>query len=88
MPSPAELKSVTTTPVLHWKKKKIQCGCTCVYELLIAFSKCLTERHAHIRQQSEAVGLSFFGVRPIRKFHKNLKSYGSAATLNHALKYM
>jgi hypothetical protein len=37
MPSPAELKSVTTTHVLHWKKKKIQCGCTCVYELLIAF---------------------------------------------------
>jgi hypothetical protein len=60
MPSPAELKSVTTTPVLHWKKKKIQCGCTCVYELLIAFSKFLTERHAHIRQQSEAVGLSCF----------------------------
>jgi hypothetical protein len=29
-----------------------------VYDLLIAFSKCLTERHAHIRQQSESVGLS------------------------------
>jgi hypothetical protein len=25
--------------------------------------------------------------RPIRKFHKYLKSYGSADTLNHALKY-
>jgi hypothetical protein len=44
--------------VLHWKKKKIQCGCTCVYELLIAFSKYVTERHVHIRQQSESVGLS------------------------------
>ena len=32
--------------------------------------------------------LVYFGVRPIRKFHKDLKNYGSAATLNHALKYM
>ena len=52
------LKQSTTTRVLHWKKKKIQCGCTCVYDLLIAFSKFLTERHVHIRQQSESVGLS------------------------------
>ena len=58
MSSPAELKTVATTPVLHWKKKKIQCGCTCVYDLLIAFSKFLTERYVHIRKQSESVGLS------------------------------
>ena len=60
MPSPAELKQSATTPVLHWKKKKIQCRCTCMYELLNAFSKFLTERHVHtsIRQQSESVGLS------------------------------
>ena len=50
---PQNLKQLTTTHVLHWKKKKIQCGCTCVYDLLIAFSKFLTER-----QQSESVGLS------------------------------
>jgi hypothetical protein len=31
---------------------------SCVYDLLIAFSKFLTERHVHIRQQSESVGLS------------------------------
>jgi acyl-CoA synthetase (AMP-forming)/AMP-acid ligase II len=30
---PQNLKQSATTPVLHWKKKKIQCGCTCVYEL-------------------------------------------------------
>jgi hypothetical protein len=42
------LKQSATTHVLHWKKK-IQCGCTCVYDLLIAFSKFLTERHVHIR---------------------------------------
>ena len=53
---PQNLKQSATTHVLHWKKKKIQCGCTCVYDLLIAFSKFLTERHVHIRQQS--VGLS------------------------------
>ena len=56
---PQNLKQSATTPVLHWKKK-IQCGCTCVYDLLIAFSKFLTERHVHtsIRQQSESMGLS------------------------------
>ena len=54
---PQNLKQSATTHVLHWKKK-IQCGCTCVYDLLIAFSKFLTERHVHIRQQSESVGLS------------------------------
>jgi hypothetical protein len=54
------LKQSATSPVLHWKKKKIQCGCTCVYDLLIALSKFLTERHVHtsIRQQSESMGLS------------------------------
>ena len=55
---PQNLKQSATTPVLHWKKKTIQCGCTYVYDLLIAFSKFLTERHVHIRQQSESVGLS------------------------------
>ena len=57
---PQNLKQSATTPVLHWKKKKIHCGCTCVYDLLIVFSKFLTERHVHtsIRQQSESVGLS------------------------------
>ena len=55
---PQNFKQSATTHVLHWKKKKIQCGCTCVYDLLIAFSKFLTERHVHIRQQSESVGLS------------------------------
>ena len=57
---PQNLKQSAMTPVLHWKKKKMQCGCTCVYGLLIAFSKFLTERHVHtsIRQQSESVGLS------------------------------
>jgi hypothetical protein len=30
---PQNLKQSATTPVLHWKRKKIQCGCTCVYEL-------------------------------------------------------
>ena len=56
---PQNLKQSATTPVLHWKKK-IQCDCTCVYDLLIAFSKFLTERHVHtsIRQQSESVGRS------------------------------
>jgi hypothetical protein len=29
-----------------------------VYDLLITFSKFLAERHVHIRQQSESVGLS------------------------------
>ena len=55
---PQNIKQSATTHVLHWKKQKIQCGCTCVYDLLIAFSKFLTERHVHIRQQSESVGLS------------------------------
>ena len=55
---PQNLKQSATTHSLHWKKKKIQCGCTCVYDLLIAFLKFLTERHVHIRQQSESVGLS------------------------------
>ena len=56
---PQNLKQSATTHVLHWKKKKkIQCSCMCVYDLLIVFSKFLTERHVHIRQQSESVGLS------------------------------
>jgi hypothetical protein len=55
---PQNLKQSATTHVLHWKKTKIQCGCTFVYDLLITFSKFLTERHVHIRQQFESVGLS------------------------------
>ena len=48
MPSPAELKTVGDDNVVV----------RCVFDLLIAFSKFLTERHVHIRQQSESAGLS------------------------------
>jgi hypothetical protein len=58
MPSPAELKTVGDDSCSTLEEEEDTMRCTCVYDLLIAFSKFLTERHVHIRKQSESVGLS------------------------------
>ena len=59
MPSPAELKTVgdDSCSTLEEEEDTMRLY-VCVYDLLIVFSKFLTERHVHIRQQSESVGLS------------------------------
>jgi hypothetical protein len=60
MPSPAELKTVgdDSCSTLEEDEEDTMQLYVSVYDLLIAFSKFLTERHVHIRQQSESVGLS------------------------------
>ena len=65
MPNPAEHKTVGDDSCSTLKEEEIQCGCTCVYELLIAFSKFLTERHVHIRQQSESSGSFMSEPQPV-----------------------
>jgi hypothetical protein len=60
IPSPAELKTVgdDSCSTLEEDEEDTMQLYVSVYDLLIAFSKFLTERHVHIRQQSESVGLS------------------------------
>ena len=60
MPSPAELKTVgdDSCSTLEEDEEDTMQLYVSVYDLLIAFSKFLTERHVHIRQQSESVGIS------------------------------
>ena len=42
---PQNLKQSATTPVLHWKKK-IQCGCTCVYNRIVSSSSSSVEHES------------------------------------------
>ena len=60
IPSPVELKTVgdDSCSTLEEDEEDTMQLYVSVYDLLIAFSKFLTERHVHIRQQSESVGLS------------------------------
>ena len=65
MPSPAELKTVGDDSCSTLEEEEDTMRCTCVYELLIAFSKYVTERHVHIRQQSESSGSFMSEPQPV-----------------------
>jgi hypothetical protein len=89
MEVPQNLKPSATTPVSSTLEEEED---TMRFYVCVRVIDCVFKiSYVHIRQQSESVGLSCPNlnlIHPIRKVHKDLKSYGSAATLNHALKYM